>query len=193
MMDLEKIKIHLKRILSQKRFEHSLGVADEAVRLAKHYGADPQQAYVAGLVHDCAKEIPADKASGMLSERYGVTADQMSLHMPRLLHGVLGACMAQSEYGIYDPVVLDAVRYHTTGKADMGLLAKIIYIADYIEPTRDFEGVEELRELAYKNLDLAIIQGIDFTIRDLIERKMPLHPDTIHARNFLLLHQEENE
>lgn len=191
MMETTKIKNYLQGMLSPKRYQHSLGVAETAARLARRYGADEEKAYLAGLVHDCGKEVKPEDAAGILKERYGITADAMSLKMPRLLHGPLGACMAQSEFDIYDPEVLDAIRYHTTGKANMSLLSKIVYIADYIEPGRDFEGVDQLRELTCRDMDAAIIQGIDFTICDLVEQGKTIHPDTVHCRNDLLVRQEQ--
>ena len=191
MMETTKIKNYLQGMLSPKRYQHSLGVAETAARLARHYGADEEKAYLAGLVLDCGKEVEPEDAAGILKERYGITADAMSLKMPRLLHGPLGACMAQSEFDIYDPEVLDAIRYHTTGKANMSLLSKIVYIADYIEPGRDFEGVDQLRELTCRDMDAAIIQGIDFTICDLVEQGKTIHPDTVHCRNDLLVRRDQ--
>lgn len=193
MMELEKIKTILSQSLSEKRYRHSLGVAEEAVRLAEHYGEDPQRAYLAGLVHDCAKEIGGEEAIRLLKEDFGITPDAMSVQMPRLLHGVLGACMAQSRFGIYDAEILDAIRYHTTGKANMGLLAKIIYIADYIEPGRTYRDVDLLREITYRDIDEAILFGIDFTIRDLVDKGRTIHPDTVHCRNDLLVGREEEK
>ncbi|MEG2584233.1 MAG: bis(5'-nucleosyl)-tetraphosphatase (symmetrical) YqeK [Oscillospiraceae bacterium] len=188
MMELCKIEAQLKSILSERRFKHSLGVANEAKKLAEFYNADVQKAYLAGLVHDCAKEIPTEKMVAILNDNYGIIVDSLMTAMPKLLHGTLGACVAQSEFDIYDAEVLDAIRCHTTGKANMSMLAKIIYIADYIEPNRDFEGVDELRELTYKNIDKAIIKGINMTVADLIKRDLVFHTDTIHARNYLILH-----
>lgn len=193
MTDIEEIKAQLKRDLSEKRYVHSLGVADEAKKLAVRYGVDPDRAYIAGLVHDCAKEVPPQDMEGILKSRYGVTVDSMSRRMPKILHGALGACEAQRRFGIYDPEILDAVKYHTTGKGGMSMMAKIIYIADYIEPNRDFDGVEHLRQLAYKDIDEAIIKGIDDTIIDLIGRGLLLHPNTIHARNDLVIKRENKE
>ena len=130
---------------------------------------------------------------GILKKKYGVSVDSMSKLTPKILHGVLGACEAQSKFGIYDPEILDAVKYHTTGKGNMSMLAKIIYIADYIEPNRDFDGVRELRSLAYRDIDEAIIKGIDDTIKDLIKRGLLLHPDTIHARNDLIIKRSQKK
>ena len=193
MTGIEEIKAELRKILSEKRYVHSLGVADEAKKLAAKYGVDENRAYIAGLVHDCAKEVPPQDMEGILKKKYGVSVDSMSKLTPKILHGVLGACEAQSKFGIYDPEILDAVKYHTTGKGNMSMLAKIIYIADYIEPNRDFDGVRELRSLAYRDIDEAIIKGIDYTIKDLIKRGLLLHPDTIHARNDLIIKRSQKK
>lgn len=186
-VSIEHIKKELRETLSKRRYIHSLGVASEAEKLARRYGADTEKAYLAGLVHDCAKEYPPEKMENILKEEYGVVVDSMSKIMPKILHGPLGACDAQRKFGIYDPEILDAVKYHTTGKGGMGLLTKIIYIADYIEPNRDFDGVEELRNMAYEDINEAIIHGIDETIKDLIRRGLVIHPNTMHARNDLIM------
>ena len=184
---IDEIKTELRKILSKHRYIHSLGVAGEAEKLARRYGADPEKAYLAGLVHDCAKEYDPAEMEGILKTEYGVAADSMSRIMPKILHGPLGACDAQRKFGIYDPDILDAVKYHTTGKGGMRLLTKIIYIADYIEPNRDFDGVDKLRAMAYDNIDEAIIYGIDETIKDLIRRGLVIHPNTMSARNDLIM------
>lgn len=187
MMEESKIKKYLENALSEKRFKHSLGVAEEAERLADKYGTDKKKAYLAGLVHDVAKEIDTDSARNMLKDRFGIRVDPVTYNVPKLLHAPLGACLAQTEFGIFDAEILDAVKYHTTAKADMSLLTKIIYMADYIEPNRDFEGVEELRKQAYQDLDEAIITGLDYTISELLSEGKMFHPDTVHARNYLIL------
>lgn len=187
MMEESKIKKYLENALSEKRFKHSLGVAEEAERLADKYGADKKKAYLAGLVHDVAKEIDTDSARNMLKDRFGIRVDPVTYNVPKLLHAPLGACLAQTEFGIFDAEILDAVKYHTTAKADMSLLTKIIYMADYIEPNRDFDGVEELRKQAYQDLDEAIITGLDYTISELLSDGKMFHPDTVHARNYLIL------
>ena len=187
MMEESKIKKYIENALSEKRFKHSLGVAEEAERLADKYGADKKKAYLAGLVHDVAKEIDTDSARNMLKDRFGIRVDPVTYNVPKLLHAPLGACLAQTEFGIFDAEILDAVKYHTTAKADMSLLTKIIYMADYIELNRDFNGVEELRKQAYQDLDEAIITGLDYTISELLSDGKMFHPDTVHARNYLIL------
>lgn len=187
MIALDEIKIELGKILSETRYRHSLGVADEAEKLARRYGIDQQKAYLAGLVHDCAKEYPPEDMEKILKKEYGISVDSMSKLMPKILHGPLGACEAQRKFDIYDPEILDAIKCHTTGKGNMSMLAKIVYVADYIEPNRVFDGVSKLRKLAYEDINEAIILGIDQTIEDLIKRGLIIHPYTINARNDLII------
>lgn len=192
-MDIEKIKKYLSDNLSGYRCRHTFGVADEAVKLAKRYGADEESAYIAGLLHDCAKEIPGDEALEILRNNYHIEPNAMMLSELKLLHGTLGACIAQSVLDVYDTDILDAVKYHTTGKANMSQLGKVIYIADYIEPNRVYDDVEKLRKLAYDDIDAAIIFGIDFTIRDLIKHGRVIQPDTLHCRNYLIMQRTKSE
>ena len=186
MIEIEKIKGYLKNNLSEKRYVHSLGVADEAVCLAKLYNADVNKAYIAGLVHDCAKEINASDSIDLLKEKYKIIPDDDLTAVPRLLHGLLGACMAADKFQIDDMDILDAIRYHTTGKANMGLLTKIIYIADYIEPGRTYPDVDKLRKITYNDIDEGILFSLDYTICDLVKKGIPIHPDTVFCRNFIL-------
>ena len=187
MMEIDAIKTFLKDNLSEKRYKHSLGVADEAVLLAERYGAEKLKAYIAGLVHDVAKEIGNAEAKMLLKGKYNVELDAVEEKTHKLLHGPLGACMAQDIFDIDDVEILDAVRYHTTGKANMSVLTKVLYIADYVEPNRTFEGVDDLRHLAYEDIDKAIMVGINWTFEELMEKNSMFHPDTVHARNYLLL------
>ena len=186
-MNVSEMKTKLSETLSERRYLHSLGVADEAKKLAAVYGENEERSYLAGLLHDCAKELPPENMADILLDKYNVETDELARIMPKLLHGPLGACMAKDEYGVDDDGIYDAIWCHTTGKPDMTLLEKIIYIADYIEPLREFDGVDDLRRLAYENMDKAIILGIDMTISDLIERGLALYPETIDARNYLIL------
>lgn len=190
MIEIQKMKSYLEERLSDKRYKHSLGVADEAVRLAKRYGADEEKAYIAGLVHDCAKEVNPETAIELLENKYGEKVEAVARCAPKLLHGPLGAHMAKSGFEICDTEILDAVRYHTTAKADMHILTKIIYIADYIEPNRSFDGVDELRKAAYEDIDKSIITGIDYTLAELLEAERVFHPDTVYARNYLILQHQ---
>ncbi|MDR0405921.1 MAG: bis(5'-nucleosyl)-tetraphosphatase (symmetrical) YqeK [Clostridiales bacterium] len=184
-MEIDQIEARLSRMLSPARFRHSVGVRGEAARLAARYGADGVKAELAGLAHDCVKEVPHAAALAMC-EIYGIQPDQVARRQTKLIHAWLGAEFAKDNFGLRDAEIYDAIRYHTTAKADMPLLTKIIYIADQIEPGRTFEGVEALRKRAYIDLDAAILDSLDYTIDKLIRNKKMLHPETVNAWNFLL-------
>ncbi len=185
MLSIDEIKDYLKNNLSEKRFLHTLGVAKTAKSLAKRWGLDCDKAFLAGLVHDAAKEIPFDETIKLLEEA-GITLTDLEKSIPGILHAPLGAVLTQRIFGIDDSEILDAVRYHTTGRVNMTLLEKIIYIADFIEPGRKYKESEMVREIAFSDLDSAALLESDFVIKFTIDRGKPLHPDTIHARNYLL-------
>ena len=182
---MDQREILLKRLsgrLSEARVAHSLGVEACAVEMAGRFGTDRGKASVAGLVHDCAKELTSRQAEE-LGVRTGVFDDVWMRAEPKLWHAPLGAVVAQSEYGVTDPEVLGAIACHTTGKPGMTILDKIIYLADFIEPGRDYYGVEELRACALCDLDGALIMAFDSTIRYLLHNGRTIHPQTILARN----------
>ena len=151
--DLKKIKKKLKNELDESRYEHTIGVMDTAACLAMRYGADLTQALVAGLLHDCAKCIPNDKKL-KLCRKNGIEVTPFEEKAPFLLHAKLGVYISKEKYGVTDREVRQAVRYHTTGRPEMTLLEKIIYIADYIEPGRDkAPNLPTVRRLAFQDLD----------------------------------------
>lgn len=175
---LQKLETHL----SGERIRHSLGVEAVAAQMAGRFGADKEKAGIAGLMHDCAKELEREKARA-LGERLGIFEDVWLLAEPALWHASLGAYVAREEYGITDTQVLSAIASHTTGKAGMSVLDKIIYLADYIEPGRSFEGVEVLRAYARYDLDKALLAAFETTIRYLLQKGKVIHPQTVLARN----------
>lgn len=177
----EYVKI-LRPMLSQKRFEHSLNVAQEAVKLAKKYGADEEKAEIAGLLHDILKDTPAEKQLKIISD-FGIIMSDVELSARRFWHAISGAVYIRTVLHIEDEEIFDAVRYHTTGRNNMSLLEKVIFIADFISKDRDYPGVEEMRKTAYKSLDKAIVEGIAFTISDLAKNRDAIVPDTIDAYN----------
>ncbi|KYH28553.1 putative nicotinate-nucleotide adenylyltransferase [Clostridium thermopalmarium DSM 5974] len=182
----EQIIEYLKKNLRKSRLEHSLSVRDTAVKLAEIYGGDIEKAKIAGLVHDCAKYIK-DEEMLNICEKYGYNIDEVSRNFPNILHGHAGAYIANNVMGIEDKDVLNAIAYHTTGRKNMSLLEKIIYIADYIEPLRDFNGVEEIRKIVYDGkLHEALIMSFNNTIKYILDRNALLHKDTIDARNYML-------
>ncbi len=176
------MKDKLEKALSKKRYEHSIGVCDEAVKLAKKYGADVEKAYTAGLLHDCAKGFDTDTQIKLCRE-YGIMLDDITLSCTAVIHAPLGAVVANREYGIDDDEILEAIRNHTTGKEGMSLLDKIIYIADMIEPLRDYSGVDVLRKAAYEDIDKACIMGLKHSIVFNANKNKIIPPDTIFAWN----------
>lgn len=180
---------YLKNNLKESRFKHSLSVRDTAVKLAEKYNADVEKARLAGLVHDCAKNVEPNEIINICTEA-GYNLNEVETFNPGIAHGLAGSVIAKNKMGIMDADVLSAVRFHTTGKKDMTLLEKIIYIADYVEPLRDFPGVDELRKTVNKNLDEAMLLSFDQTIKYVIKRGMLIHLDTVEARNYMIYHKE---
>lgn len=181
----------LKSTLPLRRFLHSIGVADEALNLAKKYHIDEQKAYSAGLLHDCAKYIERDKAIDMLLES-GEEVDEFQKKNSGLLHAPLGAVIAQNEYMVKDSQILDAIRSHTTGKANMSDLEKIIYLADLIEPGRNYLGIDEIKKATYTNLNLGMLYGLEFSIKHVLSKKAVVHPKAIEAWNYICINNEED-
>lgn len=179
----KEIEEYLKCNLKPSRFAHSLSVRDTAVKLAKTYNCDTYKARIAGLVHDCAKNMSGQENLKLVLEK-GYAVDEVSRNSPELLHGLAGAIIAKEKFEIFDEEILNAIIYHTTGKENMNLLEKIIYLADYIEPLRDFPSVDELRKVTLRNLDEGLIMSFNNTIQYVISRNQLLHFNTVKARNY---------
>ena len=170
--------------LKPKRMPHVLGTEQEAIRLAQQYGADVTEARIAALLHDCTKKLEMDEQL-RLCEKYGVVLDELEQKALKLLHSKTGAEIARDVFGVSD-AVYEAIRWHTTGKPDMTTLEKVIYLSDYIEPTRNFPGVEALRQAVHTNLDEGLLMGLNDSIAEMEERGNPVHHHTIEARDYLL-------
>ncbi len=185
MMTLNEITERLQQMLSPRRFQHSLKVMEASVKLAEKYGGDVEKAALAGLVHDCAKNMKTDEIFG-LCDKYGIIVDDIMKRQPTLLHGLVGSFLAAELFGIEDPLILTAIADHTMGRAAMDKLSSILFVADYIEATRDYPGVEQIRDAAQKSLENAIVTGIDNTIMHILEKGELLHPQTVATRNWAL-------
>ena len=183
-MNIEEVKNDLKQILTEKRYNHSLGTMKMAKVLAKIYGEDEEKAAFAGLIHDVAKEMSKDEILEYVT-KHNIEMDEVEEKQLGLMHAKLGASIAKEKYHC-DEEIQKAILYHTTGNKKMDKFAKIIYLADKTEENRDYEEVEELRKKAEKNLDEAILYTLDFTIQKSIRNKRLIHPDTIDLRNYLL-------
>lgn len=184
---LDKINKKLLNTIGNKRLGHSLRVMKEAEKLAKYYGVDVEKTSIAGLLHDCGRYEDKSYLLKKAAE-FDIILDEIYTKNDNLLHAHLGVEIARTEYDISDLDILNAIRYHTTGREDMSLLEKIVYMADYIEPGRKFEGLDRVRNLCYENKDIdkALILAIDNTIIYILNNKAIIHEDTIRARNFLL-------
>lgn len=170
-------------LLNPNRVAHVLGCRDTAVRLAERWGADRTDAARAGLLHDITKAL--DGASQLtLVQDYGIILDVFQRKNPKTLHALTGALVAEHLFG-ENPAVVAAIRCHTTGKADMTPLEKIIYVADYMEPNRKFPGVEPLRELAFSDLDGALKLGLTMTLELLKQQGSEVSPESREALDFL--------
>jgi predicted HD superfamily hydrolase involved in NAD metabolism len=187
---MEEIREKLAKTLSSKRLKHCVGVSKTAVRLAKLYGADAEKAGLAGLVHDCAREMSNNILLQMV-EAFGIVVTDVDKREPVLLHAPVGALVASRDYGVQDSEVLQAITRHTTGGPGMSLLDNIIFLADFIEPGRSYPGVEKLRVLAGKNLRRALIAAYDQTVEHVIAKGGLLHPATVAGRNALLVKPEK--
>ncbi|MEY8445986.1 bis(5'-nucleosyl)-tetraphosphatase (symmetrical) YqeK [Enterococcus ratti] len=168
--------------MSERRFKHVLGVEETAIALAAKYGASIEKASIAALTHDYAKERPDDEFISVIErEEY----DPNLLHYGNAIwHGLVGASFVEKELGITDEEILQAIRVHTTGAAQMSLLDKIIYVADYIEPGRSFPGVQDAREIALLDLDEAVAFETKRTLVHLVEQEQQIYPKTIETYNY---------
>ena len=186
MMNQEEIRAHLKGVLTQKRYDHSLAVADEAVRLARMWGADTEKAFLAGLVHDCCKDTLANILL-QTADEFGIMISDLEKAAPKLLHAKIGSVFLQRVYGIEDEDIALAVRYHTTARENMSLLEKVLYLADFTSADRDYPGVEEMRAAVDRDMKEAMIIALTFTVSELAEKQSPIHPDTLAAYNEIMM------
>ncbi len=192
-MEINIIINKLKDVLNTLRFDHSVNVMEMAESLAKHYGADINKAKLAGILHDCGKNYKGDEAKKYVKS-IGYKADEVEMYQPKLLHGIIGENLAKEMYEVTDEEILGAIRWHTTGKAGMNLLEKIIYVADYIEPLRSFEGIENMRRIAFEDLDKCIVYCAESTIDFILKKGVLLHQNTVDTRNYsLILIKSRNE
>lgn len=184
MTDITGIRRKLERKLKPDRYEHTLGVMYTASSLAMRYGEDIRNALLAGLLHDCAK-FCSGKEQMKLCDEYGIRLTESEVKMPALIHARLGAYLAEHEYGINEQDILGAVNYHTTGRPDMTLLEKIVYIADYIEPGRmEIPGLTRVRKAAFTDIDKAVALSAGSTISYLKGARREIDPMTVKTYEF---------
>ena len=182
--NIKEIRKKLEKELEEKRFNHTLGVADAAFCLALRYGEDPAKAYLAGLLHDCAKCYDTDH-SIKLCEKYHLELSESEMQNPSLIHAPLGAMVAKDKYEVEEKDILDAIKYHTVGRPDMTLLEKIIFSADYIEPGRNkILGLDEIRRVIFEDLDKAVYLIYVNTLEHLRHKELPYDNHILEAMEF---------
>lgn len=174
--------------LSERRYTHSVNVAKAAVKLAVKYGEDVVKAETAGILHDITKEEKTENQLQILKSG-GIILDDVSKNSPSLLHAITGMVYSRDALFIKDEDILNAIRYHTTGRANMSLLEKIIFIADFISDERDYDDVDVMRAECEKSLEDGMVYGLGFVIPDLVARKKAIHPDALAAYNELVLNK----
>lgn len=191
MKEYKEYKELLKARLNEKRYYHSLCVADEAKRLAEKYGADPEKAYIAGLLHDITKNSEKDEHF-VLFRKYGVSLDEIELSSHKLWHAISGSLYVKNKLNINDNDIISAIRYHTTAKADMTLFEKILYLADFTSADRDYPDVDVMRSLVDVSLDKALKYALSYSIKELTEKGAAIHLDTVNAYNQIMIKEKAN-
>ncbi len=185
MYNINEYRTVIRERLSDYRFYHSLCVAESAKELAKRYGADENKAEVAGILHDVCKEEEPDVQLEIIKNA-GMTITDFERSGKKFYHQLSGCAYAKSVLGIEDEEILGAIRYHTTGKADMTLMQEIIYLADFISADRDYDDIDSIRKEAEKGKEYGMLYATAYTIKSVVKKGKPLHPDTVSAYNWLL-------
>lgn len=181
---VKKIDAHNKAHLSSRRYNHVMSVASYAVYLSSFHGIDAYTAYVGAIAHDCTKYLD-DKAQLEYFKANNITLTESELESPKIWHQISGAHFAKHTLGIENEDILSAVRYHTTGRAGMSPLEKLVCLADSIEPTRDYDGVENMREVAKVSLDKALLLSFERLIEYIKQRGLNMNTTTLEARDYL--------
>ncbi len=189
-MSISKYKKIIKEKMSEKRYIHSVNVAKQAVKLAKMYNADVKKCEIAGVLHDITKEMPFDEQLKLIDNSDIILTD-LERKTNKLWHSISGSVYVKDILKIEDEEIINAIKYHTTGRSNMTLVEKIIFVADFISDERVYDDVVILRELAYESLEDAMLYGLSFTIKDLIDRQATVEPNTISLYNELILNNNK--
>ena len=189
-MSINELKNELKKyIKNDDRFKHSIGVSKMARELARKYGINEEKAEKCGLMHDIAKEIlPEDSLKYVKNNN--IEINEIERLNPKLLHGSIGADICKNKYG-FDEEMCNAIKWHTTGRANMSMMEKIVFVADKIDETRTYDDVDEYRKLAFENIDKAILEITNYVIRTNIEKGKLLSEKSIQTRNYILLNEKK--
>lgn len=189
---ISRYKEYLKANLSKKRYNHSLNVAQSAVELAKLYGEDEDKALIAGLLHDVAKELPAERQLEYVKQSE-LSVDEVETKAHALFHAIAGAEIAMRVFGIDDMDIILAIRWHTVAAGDMSRLAAIVYLADLISADRDYKDLKRMRKLAVSGLEKAMYEALKFSVGDSVEKGNTIPVSTIMAYNRFLNETNKKE
>lgn len=176
------LKELLQKRLTPKRYNHSLCVADEALRLAKKYGGDCEKAYLAGLLHDITKNATVEEHLHIFNQ-FDIMLNDVEKNAEKLWHAISGAAYIEHVLGIKDSEIITAVRYHTTARENMTQLEKLLYLADFTSADRDYDDIDIMRQKVEISMEAALDYALSYTINDLVSRGKPLHLDTVKAYN----------
>ena len=190
-IDFKYIYSYLKKNMSEERYKHSFQVSKVAENIARHYEISTDKAKVLGLIHDCAKDYTIIELRALI-KKYNIKMSEIEKNIPGLWHAYVGAELARDIFNIKDQEMLDAIRYHSTASEKIGLLGKIIYISDKIEPDRKTEQLDKVRKLVWHDIDLAMLELLNQGIKRLIDRNLMIHPETLHTRNNIIYEKKDN-
>ncbi|MBC5629828.1 bis(5'-nucleosyl)-tetraphosphatase (symmetrical) YqeK [Clostridium sp. NSJ-6] len=185
MIRIYEMNKYLKENLIENRYNHTVGVVNTAIELAEIHGENKFKAEIAALSHDIAKNMKVTDLKKLIDEE-GISLTIDEEKNMELWHAIVAPILGKKVFKIEDDEILSAMRWHTTGKENMSRLDKIIYLADLIEPSRKFNGIDELRKVAKEDLDLAMVKALTHTIKYLLDRNLAIDGNTFKARNYLL-------
>lgn len=191
-MEIEDYKKIIKDRMSKKRYIHSLNVAKAGIQLAERYGGNVEKIKIAGILHDITKEMPYDEQLKII-QKSGIILDNVQAFSPKTWHAISGSACVKTELNITDSDIFNAIRYHTSGRAGMSLLEKIIFVADFIGEERDYKGVEIMRAKAKRSLEEAMLYGVSFSIQDLTQRQCAIDRNTLDLYNELIIQADESK
>lgn len=180
----------IKPRLDAYRLHHSVCVCECAKKLARLYNCDEEKACTAGILHDIMKNTSNEEQLKYL-DKCGVSLSKIEISNPKLYHAISGAYYVKKELKIDDEDIFNAIRFHTTGRENMSLLEKVIYIADFVSDDRDYDGIDEIRQAAFRNLEEAMMIGVKFSIEEIVGRQQTVHPDSINLYNELILEAQK--
>lgn len=182
MPDINLIREYVISHISEKRYLHTSGVEETAVLLCSKYGGDEKKVRIAALLHDITKEFDYERQLQIVEE-FGIILDEVEKNEPKLLHSITASALAKNEFNIDDEDILNAIRYHTTARKNMTVIEKVIYLADYIEPNRDFDGVKELRKIILKDINEGMVSSLIFSVCEVANKRRMVHPNSLYALN----------